>query len=245
MPTGKDLKRLVRARMEKTGESYTAARAQLLNRRVASNVRNVRLKADATNVNRSHVNRSNVSPRDYAKLAGTSDASLKAATGCTWERWVKTLDKAGAANMSHREIAKVVAFFKTPSWWTQTVTVGYERIRGLRERGQQRNGAYQTTKSRTVNVPLSRLFGAFTDQRTRARWLDANATIKSVSPNKRIRLVWDDGTAAIAGFYARGTGKSMVAVEHTRLPSKAAADAMKKKWGESLDRLASLVGVAV
>ena len=33
MPTGKDLKRLVRARMKKTGESYTAARAQLLKKK--------------------------------------------------------------------------------------------------------------------------------------------------------------------------------------------------------------------
>jgi uncharacterized protein YndB with AHSA1/START domain len=241
MPTGKDLKRLVRARMEKTGESYTAARAQLLNKRVApvlvasgfSRTSNVRLKTDATAV------------RDYAKIAGMSDASVKKATGCNWERWVKALDKAGAAHMSHGEIAKVVAFFKTPNWWTQTVTVGYERIRGLRERGQQRDGAYQTTKSRTVNVPLARLFAAFADQRTRAQWLDANATIKSVSPNKRIRLAWDDGTAAIAGFYARGARKSIVAVEHTKLPSKAAADAMKKKWGESLARLASIVGTGV
>ena len=30
MPRQKDLKRLVRARMEKTGEAYTAARAQVL-----------------------------------------------------------------------------------------------------------------------------------------------------------------------------------------------------------------------
>ena len=30
MPTNKDFKRLVRSRMEKTGESYTSARAQLL-----------------------------------------------------------------------------------------------------------------------------------------------------------------------------------------------------------------------
>ena len=30
MPTQKDFKRLVRRRMQKTGESYTAARAQLL-----------------------------------------------------------------------------------------------------------------------------------------------------------------------------------------------------------------------
>ena len=33
MPTNKDFKRVVRARMTKTGESYTAARAQLLKKR--------------------------------------------------------------------------------------------------------------------------------------------------------------------------------------------------------------------
>src|SRR5256712_6672198 len=35
MPTNKDFKRLVRARMRKTGEAYTAARAQLLSKRHA------------------------------------------------------------------------------------------------------------------------------------------------------------------------------------------------------------------
>jgi hypothetical protein len=71
MPTGKDLKRLVRARMKKTGESYTAARAQLLKK-----------KKTATNTG-------------YAEVAGMSDASLREATGCNWERWVRTLDRAG------------------------------------------------------------------------------------------------------------------------------------------------------
>jgi len=33
MPTNKDFKRLVRARMRKTGESYTAARAHLLTKK--------------------------------------------------------------------------------------------------------------------------------------------------------------------------------------------------------------------
>jgi hypothetical protein len=38
MPTQKDFKRLVRARMAKTGEAYTAARAQLLRKPVSANV---------------------------------------------------------------------------------------------------------------------------------------------------------------------------------------------------------------
>jgi hypothetical protein len=215
MPTGKNLKRLVRARMKKTGESYTAARAQVLNKR-----------PDTTG---------------YAALAGMSDASVKKATGCTWQNWVKALDKMGAAEKPHREIATLVASFGTPSWWTQTVTVGYERIRGLRVKGQLRSGAYQTTKSRTVNVPLARLYTAFSDARTRARWLDAKATIKSASPKKRVRLVWDDGTAAIVGFYTKGPAKSFVAVEHVKLPSQAAAQAKKKAWTEALERLSDLV----
>ena len=224
MPTGKDLKRLVRARMKKTGESYTAARAQILNKTT-----NVRLKPDATNV------------RDYAKLAGMSDAKLKDATGCTWERWVKTLDKAGAAKMSHREIAKTVAFFKTPSWWTQMVTVGYERIRGLREKGQQRGGGFRTTKSRTIGIPLGDVYEAFSDPALRKRWLPGDAVIKSASPKKRVRLAWKDGSSAIVGFYARGESKSLVAVEHGDFPDKATADAMKAKWSELLDRLSNLV----
>jgi hypothetical protein len=214
MPTGKDLKRLVRARMKKTGESYTAARAQLLKKKLERST-------------------------DFAAIAGMSDASVKTATGCTWERWVKTLDKAGAAQKSHREIAKLVAFFGTPSWWTQMVTVGYERIRGLREKGQLRSGGYQTTRSRTFDVPLATLFAVFSNPRTRARWLDANATVKSVSPKKRVRLAWADGTSAIVGFYARGSSKSIIAVEHVKLSSKSAADASKKAWGDAFERLAT------
>ena len=278
MPTGKDLKRLVRARMKKTGESYTAARAQLLNRKTsvarpaqAGRYAGAAFASVASGFSRTAVNpaapvavapvaaapvavapvavapvavapvASGFSRTAYAKIAGMSDAAVKNATGCTWERWVKALDKAGAAEKSHREIAKLVAFFGTPSWWTQMVTVGYERIRGLRAKGQQRGGGYRLTKSHTVNAPLAQVFAAFADPRRRRRWLDTTATIKSVSPKKRVHLAWDDGTSAIVGFYARGAGKSLVAVEHDKFNDKASADAMKKSWGLSLERLSAVL----
>lgn len=144
MPTNKDLKRLVRRRMQKTGESYTAARVQL----VKSSSRPVRPAAPAN-------------PTDYAALAGMSDAAVKSATGCTWKAWVEALDYAGAQTWPHREIAEFVQQkFKVPDWWAQTVTVGYERIRGLREIGQRRGGSYEATKSRTFPVPVTRLYAA-------------------------------------------------------------------------------------
>src|SRR5215217_7562573 len=121
MPRQKDLKRLVRARMQKTGEAYTTARTQLLKKPRAKKVAAV----DAP-----------VDPQDFAAIAGMSNEIIKEKTGCTWERWVKSLDYHGAATMSHSEIAKLVRnTYKTPSWWTQSVAVGYERIKGLRVRG--------------------------------------------------------------------------------------------------------------
>jgi len=89
MPSQKDFKRVVRARMRKTGEAYTTARAQLL----AKPSRSRTAKKTA---------RSTAPAIDYGKLAGMSEAVVKEKTGCTWERWVKALDFHGAAELPHR-----------------------------------------------------------------------------------------------------------------------------------------------
>ena len=81
MPTNKDLKRVVRRRMQKTGESYTSARTNLLKKKQEP------------------------LPDEYARLAGMSDEAVKAKTGCAWDRWVVALDMAKASEMTHREIA--------------------------------------------------------------------------------------------------------------------------------------------
>ena len=228
MTIGKDLKRLVRARMKKTGESYTAARLQLLKKNTERPRRSA-AKAEAAG---------------YAAIAGMSDASVKEATGCNWERWVRTLDRAGAAQKSHREIAKIVAFFGTPSWWTQMVTVGYERIRGLREKGQLRAGGYQASKSRTFDAGVSSVYEAFADARTRKRWLDEDVSIRSAAQHKRMRLAWPDGTSVVVGFVAKGAAKSVAAVQHEKLADRIAADAAKRAWDERFDRLAAIVSPA-
>ena len=65
---------------------------------------------------------------------GMSDAAVKAKTGKTWAEWIAALDKAGAKAMSHKEITKLLSSrHKLADWWSQMVTVGYERAKGLRE----------------------------------------------------------------------------------------------------------------
>jgi hypothetical protein len=176
---------------------------------------------------------------DYAKVAGMSDAAVKEKTGCTWDAWVGALDYHGAAEMSHRDIAKLVSErFKIDSWWTQMVAVGYERIKGLRTRGQQRDGTFGATKSRTYNVSVETLFDAWMNPKTRTRWLtDAKVRVRVATAPKSMRLDWPDGSIIAVGFTSKGSTKSAVALEHSGLSDKEAAAQVKQEWADRLDAL--------
>lgn len=225
MPANKDFKRLVRGRMQKTGESYTAARAHLRKQDLAA------------------VSAPPNGSADYARLAGKTDALLKEKTGCTWERWVKALDRVKADTWTHREIAKhVMEKYKIPGWWAQTVTVGYERIKGLRAIGQRRSGLYEASKSKTVPVPIGRLYQAFSDIRIRRRWLpDVDLTIRTATREKSMRITWPDRTSVVIGFTSRGSMKSQVALSHEKLPDRAAVIRMKEYWSGRLEDLRQIL----
>lgn len=220
MPSNKDFKRLVRTRMRKTGEAYTTARAHLLKNKPTPGTPE------------------SAGPADYARLAGMSDAAVKAKTGCAWDKWVFVLDHHGAADLPHREIARLVhEKYQITGWWAQTVTVGYERIRGLRDRGQRRDGAYEAGKSRTFPVPVRTLYRAFRDTRIRRRWLDAPVTVRVAQPDKSVRFGWDDGTIVAVSFTPKGREKTTVAVQHMKLKDRAAVARSKGFWGERLAAL--------
>ncbi|MGD8328748.1 MAG: hypothetical protein PVJ49_04880 [Acidobacteriota bacterium] len=223
MPIDKDLKRLIRARMDKTGESYTAARAQILTHSAPGNA-----------------------PRAYAELAGMSDDAVRKATGRDWAGWVELLDHAAARGMAHREIATLLRDgHDVPKWWAQMVTVGYERIRGLREKGQRRDGTFEVNKSKTVPVPVERLYRAFAEKRRRSRWLpDSDATVSTSRRNQSVRFTWGDGLPVEVRFTAKSPDKTQVTVEHRGLPDRAAAEASKAYWAERLAALADLMSSA-
>src|SRR5262245_40813410 len=190
MPRDKDRKRIIRARMKKTGESYTAARAHVLSTKKSDQV-----SAPAV---------------DMAALAGYKDAGIAGKTGRTWHEWVRTLDAAGASTMPHRDIAAMVqGKHGVGDWWSQAVTVGYERIKGLRAIGQRRNGTFEANKSRTFDVPVNTLFDHWANDRARRRWLGkVKVVVRTATSPKSMRLQWPDGTLVVAGFWAKGHGKS-------------------------------------
>ena len=234
MPTNKDFKRLVRARMEKTGEAYTAARANLLKRAptapsVSAPIALVAAPPPAK-----------TSKADYARLAGMSDAAIKKATGCDWDKWVSCLDYVGAQDWSHRAITDHVhTAYKVKDWWTQMVTVGYERIKGLRAIGQRRDGGFEANKSKTLNASAAAVFRAFAHARVRKHWLPGvNVNVKKATPNRSVRMLWNDGTPVEVWIVPKGAKKTAAQVQHRKLASKEDADTRKKFWDERLTALA-------
>jgi hypothetical protein len=220
MPKKKDLKRLVRSRMKKTGEKYTAARTQL--------TKTSRKKKPATT--------------ELEVLAGIKDQTILAKSGKTWAQWVRILDAIDGATLPHGEIAAFVhEEHGVDGWWSQSVTVGYERIRGLREIGQRRSGRYDASKSKTLPVPAAVAFDAFVNARTRKKWLPGVAlTIRKATAPKSIRIGWPDGGIVAVWITGKG-GKCTVGVQQDNLSTRAEANERKAYWAEKLAALEELL----
>jgi uncharacterized protein YndB with AHSA1/START domain len=167
-----------------------------------------------------------------------SDEAVESKTGKTWSRWFKHLDAAGGKKMTHQEItAHLSEQHGVRPWWTQMVAVTYEQARGLRDIHQKPSG-YEISVSRTIAAPVSKAFKAWTDGKTRKKWLPSNLTIRKATANKSLRISWEDGKTSVAvGFLSKSPDKSQVAAQHSKLPDARAAAKMKKFWSAALDRL--------
>jgi uncharacterized protein YndB with AHSA1/START domain len=210
MTRQKSFKRLVRSRMDKTGESYTAARASLLAAR---------------------------EPEPAAKPPlATSDESIRSRTGRGWEEWFDLLDEWGAVERTHREIARWVAEqqgIHPLAWNAQAVAGSYERARGLRAVGEHPDG-FTITASKTVAVPVDRLYEAFVDASLRERWLpDGELRERTALKPRSVRFDWGDGDTRVhVTFAPKGDAKSLAALQHVRLADAEEAERMKAFWRE-------------
>jgi uncharacterized protein YndB with AHSA1/START domain len=236
MTKQKSFKGRVRARMGKTSESYTAARRQLL------------AKAAAEAEAEPHAGTEARAPEGPTDAPGAkrpySDAVIQANTGKSWDEWFAVLDRWGAVERPHAEIARWVGEeHDVGGWWAQGVTVAYEQARGLRAPGQRRGGLFEVNASKTVAVPVERLYQAFIDPDLRERWLPgATMEVRTARPAKSIRANWDDGsTRLVIDFTAKGEAKSQVALVHERLGDAATAAELKTWWRARVAALKQLL----
>jgi hypothetical protein len=206
MTEHKSFKRLVRARMAKTGESYTAARAMLLRAEEPTS-------------------------RDAVRLA-TSDDRIRERTGRGWEEWFAILDEWGASERSHRETARWLAEqqgLHPLAWNVQAIASSYELARGLRVVGEKDDG-FAITSSRTVGVDVARLYDAFVKESQRHQWLPDGELLKRTATRPKSALRLGQGRHPRERHVPRqGRGQ-----EHGRARAPEAAGRRRGRAGEGL-----------
>ena len=224
MTRQKSFKERIRSRMDKTGESYTAARRQLIEKSEAEALKQR-------------------TPKTVSPIR-KSEESVRDATGRTWDAWFKMLDKWGAKDKKHPEIARWLSQeHGVDGWWAQSVTVAYEQERGMRAPGQMADGTYSVNASKTINVPLKDLFEAFENERVRERWLGGfEFKIRTARAGKSMTATWEDGSTRLTlGFSDKGPTKSQVALAHEKVADAHRADELKMFWRHHLDLLKKLL----
>ncbi len=233
MPTNRTFKGRVRTRMTKTGESYTTAREQLL-RKVTE--------LEPTGAPPFEVAVGSTAETPPADDFPTSEAATVRATGKTYPDWFAVLDAWGAVSRTHTEIARWLRDDQgVDDWWSQSVTVAYERARGMRARHEM-VGGFSVAVTRTIAVDSATARAAFTDQAIRETWLSAAAmTQRPTRARNTARFDWDTPASRVVVTVApRDDGQTTVTVSHERLPDAATAEEQKVAWRE---RLASLRAV--
>jgi hypothetical protein len=232
MTTQKTFKARVRARSARTGESYTAARAQLLRRADAARAR---VEADAAPPA--------PEPLDTKALAGVSADAMLERTGRPLADWLTILDASGAEERTHTEIARsLVTEHGLEGWWAQTVTVAYERARGRRVR-HQTSGGFSVGATRTVAASADVVRAMFDDPDRRSSWLpDAPLRPKPGYAGKRGRYDWTDPPSKVwVDLAVKDERRTTVTVTHERLPGAEVAAATKEMWRDALGRLKAAV----
>jgi uncharacterized protein YndB with AHSA1/START domain len=198
-------------------------------------------------------------------LARISSESLREATGRDWEKWLETLDSAGAADWDHKEIVAHLGreHPEVSSWWQQSITVGYEQARGKRVLGETADTGFQVGVQRTLPVSADEAWELLVSRPE--LWLGEGASvafgegeryvvpagrgepettgeIRVVKPGDRLRMTWQPETWSAPAtlqltLTASGPKKAAIGAHLEKLPDADAREATRKQWREALERL--------
>lgn len=164
--------------------------------------------------------------------------AIERATGRSWDEWLKFMDKIGAEDLNHHEIATQVLYqlvgkIENPGWWTQATTVAYEQYIGRRIPGQRPDGTFQTSVSKATKLGMKDLMD---------KWIDFAAKDKEVlgliasdprSSGTENRITWrtkaKDGSGIMVISEPKGETASIV-VQLTGLKTLELNTEAKETW---------------
>lgn len=217
MTSNESFRKRVRARMARTGVRYVAARRALIDQASRDEA---------------------AGSSGWVSQPEVTDEAVTAATGRGWDDWVAVVEADPVADAGHTAVAAWLRDqHDLDPWWSQTVTGGWERIRGRRLPGQMPNGTFAVSRSRTLDVDRDELHAALVHEDGLAvLFPTVDVALRSRPTTKAPRLALPEGVA-IVGLDERRDGRVRVGVRHQGLPSPAAMELWASFWEEWLTSL--------
>lgn len=260
MTRARALKQVIRARAAKTGERYTTARRHVIDQLATIAAGSSRRPAEPAEPGPRRASQISLKEAPTPAIAPTkgsvTDEKAREKTGHGLDHWFALLDRFGGVEKGHSALARhLYDEHGVPGWYSQGITVAYERARGARALNQRMSGDYEISVTKTVDGDTRGVVRAFTDPRRRARWLPAAdaelgaaliAALKAkaskgfvVRPDGMGRYRYKWGTTTVQ-FYLipKGNGRTSVVVTHLKLRDAAAVERSRPQWRVALGALA-------
>jgi hypothetical protein len=177
------------------------------------------------------------------KVAGVGDEAVHEKTGRGWLEWIALLDQQADPGMGHTEMAKMLREeYGLSAWWAQKVTGGYEQERKGRL-AHEMPGGFSISRTRTWPFPKGAILEAWLAEGMRAAWLPERVTgVRETTKGKSVWMEWSDGESRVnVRLGGKGKGKTMLTVEHSRIPDADQAESLKALWGKRLAALRKIL----
>jgi uncharacterized protein YndB with AHSA1/START domain len=202
--------------------------------------------------------------RNAPAAPSVDDTSCLAATGRTLQDWFTELDRTPGLAAGRRNLVQhVYDHTGKDEWWATTIAVEFEKARGQVEKDGQPKG-YAICVTKSIAAPLPRVFAAFGAAADLDRWL-GNGTQVAFAPggtlrnadgdcleftrirtDKDLRAVWRSASLAPGSqvevlFADKGSSKTGLTLNHTRILLRRDADLLRAGWGEAFTNLKNLL----
>ena len=171
--------------------------------------------------------------------------SIERATGRTWPEWLAWFDSIHARDLDHHTIAthlltELDGMVDNLGWWAQATAVAFEHHIGRRIPGQQPDGTFRLSVSKSTRLGMPELMTRWSEFAARdAIVLSLLAAAPRVSGTDQ-RITWRvkgvQETAITVISEPKSSGTASLVVQHGGLASPEASSEMRASWVAAVDR---------
>lgn len=174
---------------------------------------------------------------------GMNTAAIASATGRDWDDWRAWLDGIGAADLPHADIVhRLRAETEVSGWWAQSITVAYAQAIGRRVPGQDCNGRFSVSVSRTLAGSMDELLEHWErNMAAREDFSDVPITdpprVTRTDKWRYWRCGLADGSRVNINIQRKAAEKAGLTVQHDKLDGPEAVEHWRGYWKALLQDL--------